>query len=571
MRTISSFEMQYPKIVERKITQEDIKEVDVVQKIVEEEIQESELKENKLEIVVKDEQEKGSDNLEEKSLIEIEVDSKDDNGKKDDERNIVNPQRPQREKREANLEEKDEQFSAMSSEELNKRVEEFIQSSVQFSHHQESIFYSKMGGSGKRSRSHQDYDWDWKNQKRRITDRDEKGKDELIAYRILCPDGVIGSVIGKSGKVINSIRQETGAKVKVVDPFPGAKDRVITIYSYINEKQDVDINDEFNDTEPLCPAQDALLKMHVVIANAVATFGDFDKKRNDRAECQLLVPFSQSANIIGRSGVIIKKLRSKTRANIKITGDSEAVKKALFAGYADKGTTLPVYSSAPQGGALRYEELIIRVLCPFSKIVRVIGKGGSSIKASFGSRKGNRFPYLSHGGGKALDDRKFIAVEALLLLQGKINDEDGDIVSIRLLIPYRVIGCIIGRSGSIINEIRKRSKADVSLSKGEIPKCADPNDELVEVHFCSVLIGGKIYPAGAKSNGYENRGMPPPPSTLEMVVPAHVVGKVMGRGAAVEILYDSKSFRGDHLALILGTSEQKRAAKNLIQAFIMAT
>lgn len=127
VRTISSFEMQYPKIVERNIPHEDIKEVDVVQKNVEKEIPESEFKENKLEIVVKDEQEKGSDNLEEKSIIEIEVDSKDDNGKKDDERNIVNLQRQQREKREANLEEKDEQFSAMSSEELNKRVEEFIQ------------------------------------------------------------------------------------------------------------------------------------------------------------------------------------------------------------------------------------------------------------------------------------------------------------------------------------------------------------------------------------------------------------------------------------------------------------
>lgn len=42
---------------------------------------------------------------------------------------------------------------------------------------------------------------------------------------------------------------------------------------------------------------------------------------------------------------------------------------------------MPVYSSAPQGGALRYEELVIRVLCPFSKIGRVIGKGGSSIKS----------------------------------------------------------------------------------------------------------------------------------------------------------------------------------------------
>ncbi|CAL5341060.1 hypothetical protein CsSME_00047876 [Camellia sinensis var. sinensis] len=80
-----------------------------------------------------------------------------------------------------------------------------------------------------------------------------------------------------------------------------------------------------------------------------------------------------------------------------------------------------------------------------------------------------------------MDDMKSIAVEAVLLLQGKINDEDDDTVTIRLLVPSKVIGCIIGKSGSIINEIRKRTKADVRISKGEKPKCADSTDELVEV------------------------------------------------------------------------------------------
>ncbi|XP_028107312.1 KH domain-containing protein At4g18375-like [Camellia sinensis] len=74
----------------------------------------------------------------------------------------------------------------------------------------------------------------------------------------------------------------------------------------------------------------------------------------------------------------------------------------------------------------------------------------------------------------------------------------------------------------------------------------------------------------------------PPPSTFEMVVPAHAVGKVMGKGGAnianirkisgaVVEISESKSSRGDRVALISGTSEQKRAAENLIQAFIMST
>jgi poly(rC)-binding protein 2/3/4 len=69
----------------------------------------------------------------------------------------------------------------------------------------------------------------------------------------------------------------------------------------------------------LCPAQDALLKVHAAISNAVAALGDSDKRCRDKKECQILVPTSQSANIIGKAGATIKKLRSKTRANIKIT------------------------------------------------------------------------------------------------------------------------------------------------------------------------------------------------------------------------------------------------------------
>ncbi|PIN10696.1 PolyC-binding proteins alphaCP-1 [Handroanthus impetiginosus] len=627
-----------------------------------------------------------------------------------------------------------------------------------------------MGEGGKRSRSHRD-DAEDRNQRRRTDwerDRDEKGNDELIVYRILCPDGVIGSVIGKNGKVINSIRQDSRAKVKVVDPFPGAKDRVITIYCYVRDKEDVDVDEEFNDNEPLCPAQDALLKVHAAIANSVAILGEPDRRKKDkeREECQLLVPASQSANIIGKSGATIKKLRNKTRTNIKVTakdasdpthscalefdnfvlisGESEAVKKALFAisaimykfapkenipldtsipeappsiiipsdvpiypagglypsvdpvnpsrsvpsvlgpshapdirGYADGGSTWPVYSSAlpvvsGYGGMSRSEELTIKVLCPSNKIGRVIGKGGGSIKSirqETGARVEVDDPKTRYNecvitviSTESPDDMKSMAVEAVLLLQGKINNEDDENVTMRLLVPSKVIGCIIGKSGSIISEMRKRTRADIRISKGERPKCADENDELVEifgqvgnvrdaliqivlrlrddvlrdredVHNSSAGVeplyaGGASLPVSSvlrsvsssaalgyeqradtgsglgllSSSGYGYGSLPlgdsgygslssrssslfaglPPPSTLEMIIPAHAVGKVMGKGgtnienirkisgASIEIS-DSKSSRGDRVALISGTTEEKRAAENLIQAFIMAT
>lgn len=83
------------------------------------------------------------------------------------------------------------------------------------------------------------------------------------------------------------------------------------------------------------------------------------------------------------------------------------------------------------------------------------------------------------------DDQKSAAVEAVLLLQGKINDEDAETVEICLLVPSKIIGCLIGKSGSIVNEMRKTSKAVIRISKGEKPKYSGSDDELVEV---SVLL-----------------------------------------------------------------------------------
>lgn len=58
-----------------------------------------------------------------------------------------------------------------------------------------------------------------------------------------------------------------------------------------------------------------------------------------------------------------------------------------------------------------------------------------------------------------------------------------------------MIGCIIGKSGSIINEIRKRTKADIRISRSDKPKYADMNDELVEVclFFASSFFAFNLY------------------------------------------------------------------------------
>ncbi|KAK4778585.1 hypothetical protein SAY86_006113 [Trapa natans] len=580
----------------------------------------------------------------------------------------------------------------------------------------------------------------------------------------------IGSVIGKNGKVINSIRQDTRAKVKVVDSFPASNHRVITIYCYVKEKLDFEIDKGFDQKKPLCPAQDALLRVQSEIATSVASASsesDYDKGRGGKEECQILVPSSQSAVIIGKAGYTIKRIRDKTGAYIKLTpkdqsdpshscamdfdnvvlimGKSESVRKALFVvsaimykycpkediplstnvlenttsiiippdvpiyhhptglypgvsdtlfssgavsgilsslpelqGYADAGNPWPAYSSSlpvvsSQGASSQSEEFIIRVLCPFDKIGRVIG---STIKNMRQETRAQIDVNDDNNGGddciirvaakESPHDLKSMGIEAVLMLQSKINDEDDNIVTLQLLIPSKFIGCLIGKGGSIVNEMRKRTKADIRISKGKKPEVADENDELVEIGGevgnvrdaivqivlrlrdevlkekdadrnlsvgpDSLYAGGRpglslssmlpsvtpavsplgydhmvesgsstgmisssnLYGYGSLSMGDIGYGslssytsklidsLAPPPSQLEIVIPGNSVGKVLGKGGAnianirkisgamIEISIP-KSSRGDRIARIFGTPEQKRTAENLIQAFILST
>ncbi|KAF0899457.1 hypothetical protein E2562_019957 [Oryza meyeriana var. granulata] len=446
-----------------------------------------------------------------------------------------------------------------------------------------ALSFNEMRHTGKRPQQHRDHDREERrDQKRRPVARvqENSSNDELVVYRILCPDRVIGNVIGKNGKVINSIRQQTNAKVKVVDPYPGADKRVILVYCYVKHRN-LDVNDD-DDREPVCTAQDALLKVHDAIVDALSITSDSDDE-----EANILVPASQSASVIGKSGAVIKRLRSTSKAFIKvtpkdpnevthscamsfdnfvqITGDARAVRKALFAvstiiykcpsketipletsvselppsiivpselpvypssnfyspsdaaissGHpslsilgstphvpeltvsADAHSRLPVYQSVlpviPAYNTPKCSgELVLRVLCPAGKIGLVIGKGGVTIK-SIRKESGARIDVddskndreesiITITSTEATDDAKSAAVEAVLLLQSKINDDSEGKMNLRLLVPGKVIGCLIGKGGSIVNDMRSKTKAAIYISKGEKPRKASSSDELVEV------------------------------------------------------------------------------------------
>jgi poly(rC)-binding protein 2/3/4 len=187
-------------------------------------------------------------------------------------------------------------------------------------------------------------------------------------YRILCSSIKIGTVIGRGGSIIKSLRRETNARIKVLDPIPGAEERVVLIWSTLQDEERKKYRDRREENEdrnakdgdgenrkkskdspfePVCPAQDALFRVHAKIIENERNGGFNDNANNndeddedegerdsDNAKsrshqhhhndgneviARLLVPNNQIGCLLGKGGRVIEKMRNETGAQIRIT------------------------------------------------------------------------------------------------------------------------------------------------------------------------------------------------------------------------------------------------------------
>ncbi|GMJ09291.1 hypothetical protein like AT5G15270 [Hibiscus trionum] len=151
------------------------------------------------------------------------------------------------------------------------------------------------------------------------------------------------------------------------------------------------------------------------------------------------------------------------------------------------------------------EDTVYRYLCPVRKIGSIIGKGGEIVKqlrvdtkskirigeTVHGSEERVVTIYSSRDEKNALEDDNFVspAQDALFRVHDKVVAEDlyGDEESVshkitaRLLVPSDQIGCIIGKGGQIVQDIRTETGAQIRFLKDNLPSCAFPTDELVQI------------------------------------------------------------------------------------------
>ncbi|KAI5561773.1 hypothetical protein BDE02_15G009800 [Populus trichocarpa] len=143
------------------------------------------------------------------------------------------------------------------------------------------------------------------------------------SYRILCHDMKAGGVIGKSGSIIKSIRQHTGAWINVHELIPGDEERIIEI-------SDTRRRDPEGRMPSFSPAQEALFLIHDRILENDLQYGvvssgaggfeedEYVGRGGNRVATRLVVSRMHVGCLLGKGGKIIEQMRMETKTQIRI-------------------------------------------------------------------------------------------------------------------------------------------------------------------------------------------------------------------------------------------------------------
>lgn len=293
---------------------------------------------------------------------------------------------------------------------------------------------------------------------------EESKRPSTFVVRLLVFSSQVGCLLGKGGSVIKQMSSDSGAQIRILP----------------------------RDKLPSCASPSDEL---VQISGAV----DAVKRALQLVSQQLLEnPPRDQDSFFTNSGVP----SSHSFGNPLPRPDSYILPNFPFPAQGSSYATGPLISRHNDGGIPgrvnpSQDILTFRLLCHEDKVGSVIGKGGTIVKAlqhetgcdikvvDGGSDSEERIIVIS--GPAHPDDRISPAQDGVLRVQSRIlratSESKENSVTAKLLVSSNQIGCLLGKGGAIISEMRKLSGAYIRiLGKDQVPKFASENEELVQIN-----------------------------------------------------------------------------------------
>uniref|UniRef100_A0A8C8MEG8 K Homology domain-containing protein n=1 Tax=Oncorhynchus tshawytscha TaxID=74940 RepID=A0A8C8MEG8_ONCTS len=308
----------------------------------------------------------------------------------------------------------------------------------------------------------------------------EGGLNVTLTIRLLMHGKEVGSIIGKKGESVKKMREESGARINISEG--NCPERIITLagpttaifkaFSMIIEKLEEDISSS--------------------MTNSTAT-------SKPPVTLRIVVPASQCGSLIGKGGCKIKEIRESTGAQVQVAGDMlpnsteraitiagtpqsiiECVKQIcvvmLEVSSPPKGVTIP-YRPKPSGSPVIFAGgQVCLIYFYFIQTTDALCQDAYAVQGQHAipqpdltklhqlAMQQSPFPMGPNNTGfQGTGDLPIQSLVEITFLKGGM-DASAQTSSHEMTIPNDLIGCIIGRQGSKINEIRQMSGAQIKIA-----------------------------------------------------------------------------------------------------------
>ncbi|XP_078083944.1 poly(rC)-binding protein 3 isoform X1 [Mustelus asterias] len=272
----------------------------------------------------------------------------------------------------------------------------------------------------------------------------EGGLNVTLTIRLLMHGKEVGSIIGKKGETVKKMREESSARINISEgscperivTITGPTDAIFKAFSMIAHKFEEDIN--------------ASMTNSTVTSKPPVTL-------------RLVVPASQCGSLIGKGGSKIKEIRETTGAQVQVAGDmlpNSTERAVTISGTPDaiiqcvKQICVVMLESPPKGATIPYR--------PKPASAPVIFAGGQAYTVQ--GQYAIPHPDLTKLHQLAMQHTPFTPLGQTTPGFPAGLDTTGQTSSHEITIPNDLIGCIIGRQGSKINEIRQMSGAQIKIA-----------------------------------------------------------------------------------------------------------
>uniref|UniRef100_A0A8C3Y154 K Homology domain-containing protein n=1 Tax=Catharus ustulatus TaxID=91951 RepID=A0A8C3Y154_CATUS len=251
------------------------------------------------------------------------------------------------------------------------------------------------------------------------------------------------SLLFQKGETVKKMREESGARINISEG--NCPERIVTI------------------TGPT----DAIFKAFAMIAykfeeDITNSMSNSTATSKPPVTLRLVVPASQCGSLIGKGGSKIKEIRESTGAQVQVAGDmlpNSTERAVTISGTPDaiiqcvKQICVVMLESPPKGATIPYRPK------PASTPVIFAGGQAYTIQGQYAIPH----PDLTKLHQLAMQQTPFTPLgQTTPAFPGL--DASPPASTHELTIPNDLIGCIIGRQGTKINEIRQMSGAQIKIA-----------------------------------------------------------------------------------------------------------